>query len=174
MRLRLVEDGPVEAEGVPSFEELYRSHARYVATIALRLLGRPDDIDDIVHDTFLQVRRALPKLRDPKALKGWLGTITVRVVRRSLRRDRWRRMVGRGAVEPDRAATSELSAEDLSYVHGAYASLARLPTEERIAWVLRKVHGAQLDVVAQMCGCSLATVKRRIRAAERKLEEVRE
>ncbi|MEM6994145.1 MAG: RNA polymerase sigma factor [Myxococcota bacterium] len=169
-RLRIVEGGG--AEPMPSFEQVYRLHARYVATIALRLLGRPDDVDDIVHDTFLQVRRSLPRLQDPRALKGWLGTITVRVTRRALKRARFRRMIGMSAVPADDATSSRLSAEDYDFVHSAYSSLQRLPTDDRIAWVLRRVHGAQLDVVAAMCGCSLATAKRRISAAERALGEV--
>lgn len=143
-----------------------------MATIALRLLGKPDDVDDIVHDTFLQARRSLPQLRDPRAIEGWLGTITVRVTRRALHRARFRRLVGLGAVEADHVPTSSLSPDDYDYVHGAYSRLSTLRTDERIAWILRRIHGAQLDAVAQMCGCSLATAKRRISAADRRLGEV--
>lgn len=174
--LRIIEDEPAQTaettDAIPSLEEVYRRHARMVATIALRVLGKPDEVDDIVHDTFLQVRRSLPRLRDPRALEGWLATITVRVTRRALHRARFRRMVGLGAIDADEVSSSPLSPDDYDYVHGAYARLSTLRTEERIAWVLRRVHGAQLDAVAQMCGCSLATAKRRISAADRKLEEV--
>lgn len=174
MELRLVEDGlEHDPERLPSFEEIYRSHAKYVAAIALRLLGRPDDVDDIVHDTFLQARRSLPKLRDPSAIKPWLGTIAVRVARRSLRKGWWRTLVSRDAVPPDDVSASSLDADDYAYVQSAYALIAKLPTEERIAWVLRRVHRAQLGAVAEMCECSLATVKRRIAAADRKLEEAK-
>lgn len=172
--LRVVEaDASEEAEdgSIPSFEGLYRAYAKYVATIALRLLGSWDDVDDVVHDTFLQARRSLPKLRDPGAIKGWLATITVRVARRSIRRARWRRRVGGSQVSPDEVSRASLSAEEHAYVQGAYARLANLPTDERIAWILRRVHGAQLGAVASMVGCSLATVKRRIAAADRKLKE---
>lgn len=170
--LRIIEDAPADdVDRVPSLEEVYRRHSRLVATIALRLLGKPDEVDDIVHDTFLQVRRALPGLRDSRALEGWLSTITVRVTRRALHRARFRRMVGLGAIDADEVSRSPLSADDYDYVHGAYARLATLRTEERIAWVLRRVHGAQLDAVAEMCGCSLATAKRRIAAADLTLKE---
>lgn len=154
---------------MPTFEQLYRDYAGYVATIVLRLLGRPDEVDDVVHETFLQARRALPKLRDPKAVKGWLSTITVRMARRHLRRSKLRQRLGLHA-DIDAFSMGSLSADDYEFVHSAYASLSRLPTAERIAWVLRRVHGAQLAAVASMCECSLATAKRRIAAADRKLE----
>jgi RNA polymerase sigma-70 factor (ECF subfamily) len=39
-------------------------------------------------------------------------------------------------------------------------------TSVRIAWTLRMVEGLELAEVASACGCSLATAKRRIAAAE--------
>lgn len=154
---------------MPTFEQLYREYAGYVATIVARLLGRPDDVEDVVHEAFLQARKALPKLRDPRAAKGWLGTITVRVARRHLQRAKLRQRFGL-ETEVDELASARLSPDDYAFVQSAYASLSRLSTAERIAWVLRRVHGAQLDAVASMCECSLATAKRRIAAADRKLE----
>ncbi len=171
-RLRVVEEGSEEQPAMPSFEQIYRQYARYVATIALRLLGRPDDVDDIVHETFLQARRSLPRLREPRALKGWLGTITVRVTRKWLRRAQVRRVFGLDSIAADEVAQGQLSPDDYEYVHSAYASLSQLGTDQRIAWVLRRVHGAQLDMVASMTGCSLATAKRRIAAADKTLGKV--
>jgi RNA polymerase sigma-70 factor, ECF subfamily len=36
----------------------------------------------------------------------------------------------------------------------------------RLAWMLRRVEGLELDEVALLCGCSLATAKRRIAEAD--------
>jgi RNA polymerase sigma-70 factor (ECF subfamily) len=44
--------------------------------------------------------------------------------------------------------------------------LRRMPADLRIAWMLRKVEGLPLPEVAHACACSLATVKRRIAAAD--------
>ena len=46
-----------------------------------------------------------------------------------------------------------------------YRMLDTLSTEERLAWTLRHLEGEQLERVAELCGCSLATAKRRIAAA---------
>jgi len=171
--LRAIDGGALQSfdSATPTFEQLYRDYAGYVATIVTRLLGHCAEVDDVVHETFLQIQRALPKLRDPRTVKGWLGTITVRVARRHLRWAKLRQRLGLGAeMEADELSTTTLSAEDYEFVHSAYACLSALPTAERIAWVLRRVHGAQLAAVAGMCDCSLATAKRRIAAADRKLK----
>jgi RNA polymerase sigma-70 factor (ECF subfamily) len=44
--------------------------------------------------------------------------------------------------------------------------LDRMPTDLRIAWMLRRVEGLALAEVASACDRSLATVKRRIAAAD--------
>jgi RNA polymerase sigma-70 factor (ECF subfamily) len=42
----------------------------------------------------------------------------------------------------------------------------------RIAWTLRYVEREKLEEVARLCGCSLATAKRRIAATQAAIEEV--
>ena len=67
---------------------------------------------------------------------------------------------------------SQTSPEDRALLVGLYRCLDRLPLEQRLAWVLRHVQGEQLEDVARLCSCSLATAKRRIAAAEDFLQEV--
>src|SRR5690348_13558322 len=69
------------------FRTIFERYSHYVATIAFRLLGRNDEVDDVVQDVFLQVHRRLSTIR-PDAVKGWLAVVTVRATRRRLRR-RW-------------------------------------------------------------------------------------
>ena len=59
IQLVVSDDGePVEIDG------LFRDHASYVAAIGLRLLGRRDEVDDLVQDVFLAAHRARAKLRE--------------------------------------------------------------------------------------------------------------
>ncbi|HEV3030824.1 MAG TPA: sigma factor-like helix-turn-helix DNA-binding protein, partial [Polyangia bacterium] len=44
--------------------------------------------------------------------------------------------------------------------------LARLRPDLRIAWMLRHVEGLELTEAAATCGCSLATIKRRLADAD--------
>jgi RNA polymerase sigma-70 factor (ECF subfamily) len=48
-----------------------------------------------------------------------------------------------------------------------------MPAAERVAFCLRYVDGKQLAEVAELCDCSLATIKRRLQKAEAKLEPLR-
>ena len=52
--------------------------------------------------------------------------------------------------------------------------LDRLGADQRLAFTLRFVEGYRLQEVAELCGCSLATTKRRLaRASERFVELAR-
>jgi RNA polymerase sigma-70 factor (ECF subfamily) len=103
--------------------------------------------------------------------RGWLATMTTRLVARRLRRRRFRALFlasPRGQKAPAPGAT----AEERALLRRLYEVLESLPTQERLAWALRYLEGEPLDMVAAACGCSLATAKRRVSAAKKVIDEV--
>jgi len=168
---------PPERPGSPPIarapvELLFRRYSPYVATIAMRLLGRDEEIDDVVQDVFLAAFRGLGALTDPNATKGWLATVTVRTVRRRLRA---RRLRGLLRLETTRGyedvAAPGASPEERALLARVYRVLDGVPANHRIAWTLRHVEGESLENVAEMCGCSLATAKRWITSTHAVVEK---
>jgi RNA polymerase sigma-70 factor (ECF subfamily) len=166
---------PSGADAPFDFDGLFRRYAPYVGAIAIRILGRNDEVDDLVQDVFIDAYRGLGGLREPNAVKAWLARVTVRRAHRQLQRHWWRRLLHR--QDPgdysdlaDPGATPEQCAE----VASAYRLLERLPVRTRIVWVLRQVQGETLERIAELCGCSLSTVQRRLRAAETFMQQAGE
>jgi RNA polymerase sigma-70 factor (ECF subfamily) len=152
-------------------DSLFRRYSPYVAAVAHRLLGRDDDVDT-VQEVFLAAVRGVGQLRDPAAVKGWLARVTVRAARARIRKRSLRRLVG--FDEPavyERVADSGATAEERALLARVYRVLEGMPANQRIAWALRHIEGEPLESVASLCGCSLATAKRRILAASQGLEE---
>jgi RNA polymerase sigma-70 factor (ECF subfamily) len=149
-----------------AFSEIYRRYARYVATIAFRLLGDDAELDDVVQETFLEVSSSIDKLSDASAFRGWLATIAVRCVlrRRALRRRRHflhqaLSVLGISRSDPGvRVPVDEL-----------YEVLDRLPERARTPWLMHKVVGESLADTAIICAMSLTTTKRRIAETEARL-----
>jgi RNA polymerase sigma-70 factor (ECF subfamily) len=162
---RLAEAKPAREPMLP-VDALFRRYSPYVARIAIRLLGRNDEVDDVVQDVFVAAVRGVRDVEDPEAIKAWLATVTVRSVRRRLRLRRIR-----GWLSLDPKSTFEdvpapgATAEQRLVLARVYGALDRLPPSHRIAWTLRHVEGQPLEQIAAMCGCSLATTKRWITAA---------
>jgi RNA polymerase sigma-70 factor (ECF subfamily) len=156
-------------------EALYRRHVRHVFGLASRLLRNSVEAEDVVQDTFAIALEQLHTLRDGSAVRGWLGQIAVSQVRRRFRRKKLLRLLRIDAGIDD--ATLEALAEGTAgpEVCAELAALdrllAKLPGEQRLAWMLRYVEGESLDDVARLAGCSLATAKRRIAAADARVRQ---
>lgn len=155
-------------EHLETFDVLYRRYAPYVGSIAVRLLGRDGEVDDLVQDVFVDVLRGLPRLREPGAFKGWLAQITVRMATRRLRQRNLRRVLH---LHDELADYSELaapsaSAEQRALICQVYRVLDRLPAKTRVIWILRNVLDEPLHAVARLAECSQSTVQRRLLDAQ--------
>jgi RNA polymerase sigma-70 factor (ECF subfamily) len=170
--LTLVTSSEGATSGPIDLDEAFRRYAPLVASISFRILGTHQDVEDVVQDVFLEARRWISRINDPGALKAWLTTVAARTARRRLRTRKLRMMLHFGdAPEYLELADAGASPRQRALLAEIYRVLDRLPVEERFAWTLRLVEGQSLPEVAQHCGCSLATVKRRIASAQRAISE---
>lgn len=160
---------------VQALEILYRRHAAFAIHLAARIEGSSRDVEDIAHDAFMRAFERLGTLTDRAAFRSWLGSIVVHAVRSRMRHQRVMSALGLGKgadpVNLDAIASPDASPYVRAQIAQIYALLRTLPTDERIAWVLRHVEGHDLEVTARMTGCSLATVKRRLTHAQGFLQE---
>jgi RNA polymerase sigma-70 factor, ECF subfamily len=151
-------------------EMLYRRHAGGLLTMTIRLLANRGEAEEVVQDTFVTAFERLATLREPGAVGAWLGQIAVNLVRRRFRRVRLMRFLGldRGADDATLEALADTGASSDQRAELALVDrlLRGMKPAFRIAWMLRRVEGLELGEVAALCGCSLATVKRRIAEAE--------
>lgn len=151
---------------------IFRRFAPYVARIGARILGREDELDDLVQDVFLDGVRGLGGLREPGAVRGWLATVTVRHARRRLRARRmWALLGADRPIDADALLAPGASPEKRAQLLAVYRTLDSLPADARIAWVLHAVEGYALEEVAEIGGFSRATAHRRIREARHAIEE---
>ncbi len=176
--LRLVEPASVEpAEVEPALdprdvEQLFRRYAPFVMRIALRLLGRVGDAEDVVQEVFLDAHRGVGAIRDLGAVRGWLATVAVRKARRRLRKRAVLAALGlEREIDPDALVDARATADERARVAAVYRVLDRVSPEARAAWVLRCVEDEPLEAVAEMLGCSRATAHRRVQEAQRALGE---
>ena len=154
-------------------EQLYRRHATFALNLATRIAGNATEAEDVVHDSFLKAFRSAPSLKKRSAFRGWLGSIVVYTMRSRLRRLRLMRLLGlnRGeAVDIDQLLSPDASPATRAELAQLYALLKTLGADERIAWTLRRVEGHDLRTISELCQCSLATTKRRIRRAQNHIQ----
>jgi RNA polymerase sigma-70 factor (ECF subfamily) len=150
---------------------MWDRHASLVRRILRRLLG-PVDVEDALQDAFLRLFRDLGSLRDPTALRSFLIGISFHVAKSELRRRRARRWLflsDDGSVVEPEALAPDGRHESRAAVLRLYKLLDRISDERRAVFVLRFVEGLELVELSEVLGCSLATTKRRVADAARRV-----
>jgi RNA polymerase sigma-70 factor (ECF subfamily) len=150
-------------------EALFRRYASMLNGLAYRIMGRDDDVDDLVQDSFVQALGGLDRLRDPQAFGGWIASIMVGTAGKTLRRRKLMRKLGlyRGQpIDPEALIGTSTAPDVAAELRAVYRVVEGLPVEQRVVLLLRRVEGLGLEEIARTVGRSLATVKRRLADAE--------
>ncbi len=140
---------------------LVDKYGRGINARVWRMLGADPDHDDVVQQVLVGVLRSIPKLKDPAALRDWIGRITVNTVLNELRSRRLRRMFRPTETLPE-VASDDYDPEAMMIARRGVEILNSLRDRDRVLFVMRYMEGASLKEIVRCTGCSLATVKRRL------------
>lgn len=150
------------------FNQLIATYMDDLFRYAYWLSGDPAVADDLVQDTLVRAWKAMDKLQDDKAVKGWLLTI--------LRRENARRFERK---RPPQSAlpTEDVAAERQDYDTSTEAfvlrqALDRLPAEYREPLLLQVIHGYSQKEIAAHLGISVAGAGTRLFRAREKMREL--
>lgn len=158
-------------------QALFVRHGKYALGLSHRLLAHAEEAEDLAQDAFVQAFTQLDSLKNPQAFAAWLGMIVVRTAHKRLRRRRLLTRLGlvrRAPIDLDALISPNAPADVASDLRRLYAALNGLSAQERIALVLRRVDGLELAEIAEQMSVSVATVKRRLAAAETRMNQIRE
>jgi RNA polymerase sigma-70 factor (ECF subfamily) len=132
-----------------------------------RAFGPEHEIDDLVQEVCLTLFRRVHTLREPQALQAFVISITAYVIRYELRRRRALRWLRFGDPPDVPAADTDLDSREA--VVRLYRILDRQDSVDRTVFVLRHLEGLELVEVSRALGISLATTKRRLARAWRRI-----
>jgi RNA polymerase sigma-70 factor (ECF subfamily) len=147
--------------------ELWNHFSPLVRALLMRAVGPEPDIEDAMQEIFLRVFHKGRSLRDPALLRSYVVAVTVHYIRSEFRK-RARRTIR--LQNGSRGPSNSLAHPGAPLaVRALYRALERLPTEERLAFVLRFFEAADIVEGAALAHVSVATFKRRLLAAKKRL-----
>lgn len=167
-----------QAGDLDAFGEIYARYERAVHRFAYHMLGDPDDADDVTQDAFMKAYRTLPGFRGECSLLTWLLKVTG-----NLCRDRHKMRARRGEIplpaehQPDLPARGERGGDPAALferkdLHATlYRVLGGLPEAQRELIALRDLEGLSYQEIAEVLGCSAASVKLRLFRARRSFRD---
>jgi RNA polymerase sigma-70 factor (ECF subfamily) len=149
--------------------DLVESYTPFLCTVLRGVAGRDGELQDLLQETYKRIFERLPTLREPLALKGWMARIATLTALEALRTRRRAHRIDYVSFAdlPDRPTNLRPDDDATEALECLHRVLCNLPSEERRAFVLRRLHGLDLEAVADACGVSPSTVKRRFRRAEK-------
>ena len=152
---------------------------RILGTIA-RLIGRPEDVEDVGQEVFLRLYYSLEPLRTPEVFEPWLYRLTVNAAYDYLRRQRRRResrmsdLSEQQVMMADAAAGGKLNDEEQrrgKVRERVQALLEKVSEEDRILLTLKEVEGLSLKELEKIYGVNENALKVRLfRARQRVLK----
>jgi len=175
--LRVSEDNLVAAAksgDVEAFGALFERHKNAVHAFVLRSVGRREDAEDIVGDTFRRAWMAIPRFRGQSSLLTWLCRIAYNLCIDHARSKK---------TAVDLASEIEVDSDDLhswdsrspdveNEVINKWlieTALASLPPAHRMLVVMCDIQGLTGAEAAEVMNCSLLSVRARLFQARRKL-----
>jgi RNA polymerase sigma-70 factor (ECF subfamily) len=152
---------------------------RILGTIA-RLIGRPEDVEDVAQEVFLRLYYSLDQLRAPEVFEPWLYRLTVNAAYDYMRRQR-RRPESRMAdlseqqvqmADADAGGRHRDEEQRLAGVREFVQSLlSKVSEEDRILLLLKEVEGLSLKELERIYQVKENALKVRLfRARQRVLK----
>jgi RNA polymerase sigma-70 factor (ECF subfamily) len=155
------------------FEERVVDSSTLAFRVALGVLRRREDAEDVAQDAFLRAHRAFASLRDRDCFRAWLVRTAFRLALDRLRGERRRaRREDVAAIEaPVHAESVEEAAARAEMRARVGAAVDALPEKLRIVTVLAAIQEHDVASVARLLELPEGTVKSRLHLARKALAE---
>jgi RNA polymerase sigma-70 factor (ECF subfamily) len=152
--------------------EVYDRHHEHVRRFAQRLVADVEAADDLVHDVFLALPKAIRRFEGRSTLRTFLVSIALNHCRHHVRAAARRRAAAERMARlthSERPTTPSEQWERKQIADALSRALDRLPLDQRVAFVLCVVEERSSQEAAALLDTSESTVRPRVLRARRKL-----
>jgi RNA polymerase sigma-70 factor, ECF subfamily len=153
-----------DEEAFAELVQRYRPRLLYYLRKMLREFHRAEDA---LQEVWLDVLRAIKRLKDAGAFRAWVYRIARDRAYRELRKSHLRtQRLERVEAIDESAEDAEFTPEDAAQIH---AALDELSAEHREVAVLQFIECMSYEEIAGIVGCPIGTVRSRLHYAKRSL-----
>ncbi|MGQ9919387.1 MAG: RNA polymerase sigma factor [Bryobacteraceae bacterium] len=169
-----------QAGDAQAFHEIVQAYRRRIFGTVSRLIGRPEDVEDVAQEVFIRLYYSLDQLRSPEVFEPWLYRLTVNAALDYLRKRRKRKLESRVAdlseqqvMMADAAAGSKVQVDEKEKARIRElvdSLLSGVSEEDRLLLTLKEVEGLSLKELEKIYGVNENALKVRLfRARQRVL-----
>lgn len=163
-----------------AFNQIIQAYRKRILGTIARLIGRPEDVEDVGQEVFVRLYYSLDQLRTPEVFEPWLYRLTVNAAYDYLRRQRRRSesrmsdLSEQQVMMADAAAGGKRNDEEQHRVRVRElvdSLLSCVSEDDRILLTLKEVEGLSLRELEQIYNVNENALKVRLfRARQRVLK----
>jgi RNA polymerase sigma-70 factor (ECF subfamily) len=165
-----------------AFEELVRSYQNRIFGLMLRMIGNPQEAEDLAQEVFMTVYRAIGSYRGEGRFYTWLYRIAVNTCKNRIKYLHGRNFhrsvpVEEDTTNPEQGGWAGQVAGPEALTVGArleaaiVRELAQLDPEHRLLIVLRDIQGLPYQEILRITGLQEGTLKSRLHRARVALKD---
>jgi RNA polymerase sigma-70 factor (ECF subfamily) len=163
-----------------AFNQVVQAYRKRILGTIARLIGRPEDVEDVGQEVFLRLYYSLDQLRTPEVFEPWLYRLTVNAAYDYLRRQRRRQESRMADLSEQQVMLADAAAGGRQNDDNKHRTrvrelvqslLGRVSEEDRILLTLKEVEGLSLKELEKVYGVNENALKVRLfRARQRVLK----
>ena len=166
-----------------AFEQIVLQTERAVYNLALSIVKKKEDAEDVTQETYLRLWRAASELKLESSLKLYIlrtaRNLALDLIRKNSKRQETDTVIldAEGEFEIEIADDSSDSRPDESYLRKVEKEVVRrsieeLPSAAREIIVLRDIEGLSYSEIAEMLGLAEGTLKSKLFRARERLRKI--
>ncbi len=161
-----------------AFNSLVFAYRKRILGTVSRLIGRPEDVEDVAQEVFIRLYFSLDQLRAPEVFEPWLYRLTVNTSYDYLRKQRRRResrmadLSEQQVLLADAAAGTQKRDEEQrqAQIRTLVSSLlGTISEDDRILLLLKEVEGLSLRELEAIYGVNENALKVRLYRARQRI-----
>ncbi len=163
----------VRKGNVQAFSVLVEKYQNMVYSLALKLLKRPEDAEELAQDTFIKAYQKIDSYEGKSKFSTWLYSITYNACISELRKRR---------IEFASIDDRQISDQDEMKMHDYYRetrkedqekylnlALAKLPEDDQVLVTLYYYENQSMDEISTITGLTVSNIKVKIHRARKRM-----
>jgi len=158
---------------IQAFSYLVEKYQKLVYTLALKLLKKPEDAEELAQDTFIKAFQKLDTYEGKSKFSTWLYSITYNACISELRKRRieFKLLDDRLITDQDEQKMNDYYRETKKEDQEKYLTLAleKLPEDDQVLVTLYYYENQSMDEISTITGLSVSNVKIKIHRARKRM-----
>jgi len=163
----------VRKGNVQAFSYLVEKYRKLVYTLALKLLKRPEDAEELAQDTFIKAFQKIDTYEGKSKFSTWLYSITYNACISELRKRRiqFSSLDDRQISDQDEMKMNDYYRETKKEDQEKYLNLAlsKLPEDDQVLVTLYYYESQSMDDISEITGLTVSNIKVKIHRARKKM-----